>query len=125
MISTQNAEHYHWGDTCHGWHLAKTTGLSVIQELVPPGSQESRHFHSTSEQFFFVLKGTAILEVDGVVHELTEQQGCHVAPMVPHQLSNRSQSDLHFLVISTPPSHGDRTDAQQGGEPDAFGAGYL
>ncbi|WP_205409163.1 hypothetical protein [Vibrio gazogenes] len=29
---------------------------------------------------------------------------------IPHQLSNRGHTDLHFVVTSTPPSHGDRVE---------------
>lgn len=108
MISKENSEHYSWGDGCDGWHLVKTDALSVIQERVPPGSAEVLHYHASSEQFFFVLSGEAILEVNGVKYKLCRQQGLHVAAGIPHQLSNESSNDLSFIVTSTPPSHGDR-----------------
>lgn len=111
VISTKNAEHYQWGNQCDGWHLVKSPALSVIQERVPPGCSEVRHLHAKSEQFFFVLSGCATLEVNGEVFELAESQGFHVPSNVPHQLSNKAQVDLHFVVTSTPPSHGDRIDA--------------
>ena len=63
MVSKENAPHYIWGDGCDGWHLAKTETLSVIQERVSPGKQEIMHYHNKSEQFFFVLSGTATLLV--------------------------------------------------------------
>ena len=75
---------------------------------MPPGTSETRHFHNHARQFFFVLQGEAILEVDGVEHRLTAQQGFEVAPSIAHQIFNRTTTDLHFLVISQPPSHGDR-----------------
>ena len=34
LVSIKNAEHYFWGEKCDGWHLAKSSGLSVIQERV-------------------------------------------------------------------------------------------
>ncbi|PKF76460.1 cupin domain-containing protein, partial [Vibrio sp. vnigr-6D03] len=34
VISRENAEHYVWGERCDGWHLVKSTSLSVIQEKV-------------------------------------------------------------------------------------------
>ena len=55
--SVQNTEHYVWGDGCDGWHLLKERDLSVIQERVPPGVGEVRHFHSQSRQYFFILRG--------------------------------------------------------------------
>ncbi len=109
-VSIDNAEHFVWGEGCDGWHLVKSPVLSVIQERVPSNCYEVRHLHQKSEQFFYVLSGVATLEVDGVVHMLTEGQGLHVPANVPHQLKNDSSSDLVFVVTSTPPSHGDRVE---------------
>lgn len=58
--------HYPWGENCHGWHLVKTDDLSVIEELVPPGSFEARHYHKQSTQFFYVLSGVARIEAGGI-----------------------------------------------------------
>jgi len=107
-VSILNAEHYTWGNLCDGWHLVRTPELSVIQERMPPGTSEARHVHEHARQFFFVLEGAAVLEVDGLEHRLTAQQGLDVAPGTAHQIFNRAATDLHFLVISQPPSHGDR-----------------
>lgn len=111
MVSTENAEHYRWGEQCDGWHLAKSASLSVIQEHVPPGAREVRHHHERSEQFFFVLSGVATLEVEGTRYALSAQQGFAVAPGQAHCLSNETDQSLSFIVISTPPSHGDRVPA--------------
>ena len=97
-----------WGEGCDGWHLVKSAALSVIHERMPPGASEVRHFHRASTQFFFVLSGTATLEVGGRVEVLREQEGAEVPPGVPHLISNESGSDLEFLVVSQPASHGDR-----------------
>lgn len=108
VISKDNAEHYLWGEGCDGWHLAKTANLSVIQELVPPGCEEVAHFHNKAEQFFYVLSGIATMQVDGEAHLLHPSQGLHIAAGTPHQLRNLHDENLSFMVISTPPSHGDR-----------------
>jgi len=98
-------------EICGGWHLAKSTALSVIQEQVPSGCSEVRHLHNKAEQFFFVLSGIATLEVAGIVYSIKEREGFHVPAGVAHRLSNEDAKDLEFLVISTPPSHGDRVNA--------------
>jgi len=108
MISKANAEHYIWGQTCDGWHLIKSPALSVIHERMPPGTREVRHYHQQSRQFFFVLEGTATLEVDGERHTLHAQEGLEIPPQCPHQMLNESEDNLEFLVVSQPPSHGDR-----------------
>jgi len=111
IINTDSAEHYKWGNNSDGWHLLKTNSLSVIQERVPPGESEYRHYHNESQQFFHVLSGTASIDISGVVHEVQAGSGIHIAPKDPHQLSNQANMDLLFLVISEPMSHGDRVNA--------------
>ena len=49
-ININNAEHYIWGEVCDGWHLLKREGVSIIQERVPPGRTEAKHFHHRSRQ---------------------------------------------------------------------------
>lgn len=106
--SRANAEHYTWGDGCDGWHLVRTVTLSVIEERMPPGTQEVRHQHARALQFFRVLTGSLTLEAGGTVHTLHAGDGLEVPPGTPHQAFNRSEADVIFLVVSQPPSHGDR-----------------
>jgi mannose-6-phosphate isomerase-like protein (cupin superfamily) len=111
MIDKSRAEHYRWGQGCDGWHLVRSEPMSVIQENMPPGTSEIRHFHHDSRQFFFVLAGEAAIELDGTGHVLSVHQGLEVPPGIAHQVENRSSVNLEFLVISVPPSHGDRIPA--------------
>tara|TARA_B100000700_G_C14951784_1_gene812029 strand:+ start:66 stop:428 length:363 start_codon:yes stop_codon:yes gene_type:complete len=115
-IDKQTAEHYKWGNNCDGWHLVKSNALSVIQEHVPAGEAEVKHYHEHAEQFFFVLSGCATIELDGQIHKVTAQQGLHVSAGRVHQLSNQGTEPLHFIVTSTPPSHGDRIDVKSSKE---------
>jgi len=110
IASKESAEHFDWGKVCSGWHLVQSDNLSVIQERVPSGASEVKHYHQKSEQFFFVLSGTATLEVADHVYQLSANQGFHVPSGVVHQLRNESSTDIEFIVISTPPSHGDRVE---------------
>ncbi len=108
MLSKTSAEHYNWGQGCDGWHLLKSPDLSVIQERMPPGTSEVRHVHARARQLFFVLSGQAAIEVNGKVEQLGVNQAVEVPPGVPHQMMNQSQADVEFLVISCPPTQGDR-----------------
>ena len=112
IISTKSAEHYKWGGPqatdCDGWHLVKTPELSVIEELMPPGTSEARHSHVHAHQFFFVLEGELTLEVELHNFVLHAGEGLEISPGQQHQAINRSAASVRMLVTSQPPSHGDR-----------------
>ena len=111
-ISRVSAEHYLWGANCDGWHLVKNEMLSVIEEQMPPGTSEVRHYHRKAQQFFFILAGSAEMELDGDKLGLVAGEGIHIAPEMVHRISNAAGEPLRFLVISQPPSHGDRVVAK-------------
>jgi mannose-6-phosphate isomerase-like protein (cupin superfamily) len=106
--SKASAEHYSWGKLCDGWHLVKNHELSVIQERMPPHTSEVKHYHKKSRQFFFVLSGMATMDIDGQDIVLGPQEGIEVPSLKPHQIHNKSDEDVEFLVVSQPASHGDR-----------------
>lgn len=109
-ISTADAEHYVWGERCDGWYLLRTAELNIIEEAMPPGAFETRHFHVRARQFFYVLEGELTMEVEGEVFALRVGEGIEVAPGAVHQALNRSAESTRFLVTSQPPSHGDRVE---------------
>ncbi|MDQ1450714.1 MAG: hypothetical protein QOK38_580 [Acidobacteriaceae bacterium] len=114
VASTDNAEHYTWPsatsrDLCDGWHLHRSGNLSIIEERMPPGTAEQRHLHQRTTQFFYVLAGELTIELDGEEHRLRPSTGLTIPAQTPHQVFNRGSEDARFLVISQPPSHGDRT----------------
>ncbi len=108
ITSTENAEHYTWGSQCDGWHLLHSDSLSVIQERMPPGTAEQMHYHERAQQLFYILSGKATFEVEGEVKLVASNQSIHISPKIKHRILNNSDTDLHFLVISEPKSHGDR-----------------
>ena len=112
-VSTETADQYTWGEVCDGWHLVGSDALSVIEERMPPGTQEERHLHTKARQFFYVLEGELTMEVEGRLHALGPRQGMEIAPGEKHQVSNESSRDVRFLVVSAPPAHGDRQAANR------------
>jgi mannose-6-phosphate isomerase-like protein (cupin superfamily) len=115
-ISRADAEHYNWGAGCDGWHLVRTDSLSVIEERMPSGTAEVRHRHRHARQFFYVLEGVLTIARDDSVETLTVAHGLEVAPGVIHEVRNESGSDVRFIVVSQPPSHGDRETVLRSGE---------
>jgi mannose-6-phosphate isomerase-like protein (cupin superfamily) len=93
LVNRGNAPHYVWGEVCEGWRLLAREDLSVIQERIPPGRGEVRHYHRRARQLFFVLEG-----------EL------EIPPGRRHRVWNPASADALFLVVSAPTTQGDRVD---------------
>lgn len=106
----ENSEHYNWGNNCSGWHLVKSQNLSIIEELMPPNTQEKKHYHKISEQFFQILNGTATFEIENETIEVEKGQGIHIPPRTKHKIRNDQNRNLEFIVISQPTTRGDRYD---------------
>jgi mannose-6-phosphate isomerase-like protein (cupin superfamily) len=109
-ISIDNAEHYKWGDNCDGWHLLKTDALNVISERMPTGTSEKLHYHKNAQQLFYILTGTAIIELEQEIIELKANESLHIPKGFRHCIRNNGNEDLSFLLISEPRAQTDRTD---------------
>ncbi len=107
-VSRVNAEHYRWGHECDAWHLVKDPQMTVIEELIPPGAAEVRHYHKKAQQFFYILSGEAMMQVEDDPVLVPAGSGIRIMPGVWHQIRNPSSGPLRLLVISQPPSHGDK-----------------
>ncbi|MET4084114.1 mannose-6-phosphate isomerase-like protein (cupin superfamily) [Pedobacter sp. UYP30] len=109
IIDKDTATHYLWGDNCDSWVLVDTVGLSVKQESMPSGTREKLHFHTNSQQFFFVLKGTATFYLENSKIIVKENKGILVRPETKHYIANETIEHVDFLVISQPTTNNDRT----------------
>ncbi|MDD2772861.1 MAG: cupin domain-containing protein [Elusimicrobiales bacterium] len=109
-LNKENTEHYMWSGKCDGWKLLNLGGLSVTQEKMPPCTCETRHFHKQARQFFFILFGTAVMELDGERFSLEPGEGIEIPPGMPHQIFNKSGENVEFLVIAHPATKDDRID---------------
>lgn len=110
-IGRDSAEHYIWGERCDAWRLLQNDSLSVIEECMPPGTAEARHYHNIAQQFFYILSGTANMEIENRDLILKVGQGISIAAGSPHRIRNISNEPVRFLVISQPSIRGDRVPA--------------
>jgi mannose-6-phosphate isomerase-like protein (cupin superfamily) len=111
-VNVDTATHYVWGAACDGWVLGPSPDMLVLQERMPPGTSEQRHFHSVARQFFYVLSGELTMELEGEMVRVSANSGIEIAPGMRHQARNDAGDDVHFLVISSPTTRGDRTDVE-------------
>lgn len=80
---------------------------------MPPNTSEVKHYHNKAQQFFYILKGNAVFELDNKTVRIGEREGIHIGSQVIHQIRNEGNMDLEFLVISEPTSKGDRVIIEQ------------
>jgi mannose-6-phosphate isomerase-like protein (cupin superfamily) len=109
IVSKYNSlKHYQWGNACDGWNLVDENSLSVKLERMPPKTAEQKHHHQHSQQFFYILKGEAIFEIQQERIPVKSAQGIHIAAGQEHRIINESFEDLEFILTSQPSTVNDR-----------------
>lgn len=108
--SKNNSEHYIWGNGCDSWILKDSQDLSIKQEIMPSGTAEKPHFHKQAEQVFYILRGEAVFYINGEKLYVKEGESISVEPKSKHYISNESEEELEFLVVSAPSTNNDRTE---------------
>jgi mannose-6-phosphate isomerase-like protein (cupin superfamily) len=80
---------------------APVAGQSLAEAALPAGCGTERHYHRVSEEFYYVLEGTGVMEIDGETREV----GMGDAVLIPagawHQI--RAVEALRFLCCCAPP----------------------
>jgi len=108
----QALKHYQWASDCDGWNLVDEDSLSVKQELMPAGTKEIKHYHQSAQQFFYILKGTAIFEIEDSTIEINKGEGLHIEAGKKHRIANASSEDLEFILCSQPSTKNDRINCE-------------
>src|SRR3984957_18180296 len=103
-VNRSNAEHYRWGVDCDAWYLMKDPQFTVIEELMPPGSAETRHHPTKARRFFFILSGEGQMESHVAVTLAPAGSGIRTLPGMKHQIRKPSPEAVRLLVVSHPPS---------------------
>ena len=75
---------------------------------MPPKATEQLHYHQHTEQFFYILEGTATFLIDGIETNTSQFGGIVIPKGSRHCVSNLADHPLRFLVISAPGNQDDR-----------------
>ena len=103
-------QYYLWGKNCEAWSLVDNDQLSFKVEKMPAATEEVLHYHKQAQQFFYIIKGRAVFEVDEVVIMVHEGEGLQIEAGRKHRLMNKEEIDLEFIVCSQPSTTNDRFD---------------
>ena len=74
---------------------------SLAEASLPEGTRTDRHYHKLSEEIYFLLEGTASMEINGEVREVGPGDGILIPPNAWHQIS--AVTDIRFLCCCAPP----------------------
>jgi mannose-6-phosphate isomerase-like protein (cupin superfamily) len=75
------------------------TAFGVNGLVFPPGYEGPAHYHDHQDELYFVHRGTATFEIDGVQHTVSEGGLVHVASTTPRRVSNGGSTDLVLLIV--------------------------
>lgn len=80
---------------------------SLAEASMKSGGKTERHYHKLSEEIYFILDGTATMEIDGEVQEIGPGHGVLIPSGAWHQIT--AVSDVRFLCCCAPPYAHDDT----------------
>ena len=79
---------------------------SLAEATLPAGAATERHWHSLSEEFYFILEGSGRMEIDGETAEVGPGDAILIPAGAWHQIT--ADQPLRFLCCCAPPySHED------------------
>ncbi|HRJ71412.1 MAG TPA: cupin domain-containing protein [Terrimicrobiaceae bacterium] len=85
---------------------APVANQSLAEATVPAGGSTDRHYHKRSEEFYFLLEGEGIMEIDGETRDVVPGDAVLIPAGAWHQIT--ASSTLRFLCCCAPPySHED------------------
>lgn len=81
---------------------------SLAEATLLPGGCTQRHWHKASEEFYFLLEGQGIMEIDGVTRAVVPGDAILIPAEAWHQITASADGPLRFLCCCAPPySHED------------------
>lgn len=75
---------------------------SMFQGVIAPGFGPALHLHRSQEEWFQVMEGEFIFEVDGIRHVLNTGDSVFVPRMVAHRFQNTGTSIGQIMILAQP-----------------------
>jgi mannose-6-phosphate isomerase-like protein (cupin superfamily) len=74
---------------------------SLAEACVPAGGATQRHYHRLAEEFYFILEGRGLMEIDGTSREVGPGDAILIPAGAWHTI--RAEEALRFLCCCAPP----------------------
>ena len=84
-----------------GLPTASVRNQSLAEATLEPGQATDRHYHRLAEEFYYIVEGTADMEVDGVRRSVGPLDAILIPPGAWHQI-RAGERRLRFLCCCAP-----------------------
>ncbi len=74
---------------------------SLAEATLPAGGKTERHYHKVSEELYYLLSGTGVMEIDSEERQVGPGDAVLIQAGAWHQI--RAETDLQFLCCCAPP----------------------
>ena len=79
---------------------APVQNQSLAEATLGPGQQTERHYHQLSEEIYFILEGTGLMEIGNETSEIQTNDAILIPPGAWHQVT--AKTPLRFLCCCAP-----------------------
>jgi mannose-6-phosphate isomerase-like protein (cupin superfamily) len=73
----------------------------LAEASLPIGGSTERHYHKVSEELYYVLEGTGVMEIDGEEREVGPGDAILIPAGAWHEI--RAMEAMRFLCCCAPP----------------------
>lgn len=88
---------------------APVRNQSLAEATLAPGEATSRHYHGTSEELYYVIEGSGVIEIDGERAALGHGDAVLIPAGAWHRIEAGPDHPLRFLCCCAPPYRDDDT----------------
>lgn len=75
---------------------------SLAEARLPPGQATDPHYHPQTEEIYYILQGTARMQIEAQVQNVGPGDAIAIPPGAPHQITNTGDEPLIFLCCCAP-----------------------
>lgn len=75
---------------------------SLAEATLPPGQATTRHYHPRSEEIYYILSGTGLMEIESEQRAVAPFDAIAIPPGAVHQITNVGEIPLVLLCCCAP-----------------------
>ncbi len=77
--------------------------MSLAEAILDPGKSTKYYYHKKSDEIYFILQGTGIVEIDGEKRKVKKNDCILIKAKSKHRIKNFGKVQLRILCFESPP----------------------